>query len=622
MAEPENEGTEGTQPKADPYDITQDDEIIKEETICKGFVRRSARTAQKVAKNLNETVVPKSQVQDPKENLESSSTRIEDQIVVSENGEYMCATCPRTFKSVFGRQRHMDRWCSKQEKSFPKEAIQNGMCECCGEDANTDHTTGNFECVECNKKFQLKKNLKLHKEIVHGEDVPFTCPECSLTCADRGTLAKHMYTHTGLKPWSCERCKVMFTRKYHLDRHILQTGCDGLPRPTYSCQVCGRNFNRKDNLREHLRAHAGVNKRLNVYQCEYCDQEILGAQLYSRHKKEHFGNKPYPCSYCEKRFRTSGAQKKHIRKHTGEKPYECNECFTKFAAKETLNRHRKLHTGVRPFTCKYCGKGFIQASQLRAHVFYHTGEYGFKCDKCDKTFNRKARLDTHKKYFHEGAEPMKCEHCERNFIRKEDLARHTLTHTGVKAFQCDICSKGFSMKSSLKIHLLTHTKEPPRACNYCNRAFIRQDCLLRHMRAKHRDKLDEILVEAERKKLQLQLWTITNEVQTESLLPNSNDENKSSFPEAVAELLKLLVDEDTLKSFGAPESPIDRVLNLVIKRCGHQPVENPTLSDLDRLRENAKLLFTVVIDDTAVKTLLNNQSVDEVIHHVLTLAKS
>lgn len=34
----------------------------------------------------------------------------------------------------------MDRWCSKQEKSFPKEAIQNGMCECCGEDANTDHT--------------------------------------------------------------------------------------------------------------------------------------------------------------------------------------------------------------------------------------------------------------------------------------------------------------------------------------------------------------------------------------------------------------------------------------------------------------------------------------------------
>lgn len=195
------------------------------------------------------------------------------------------------------------------------------------------------------------------------------------------------------------------------------------------------------------------------------------------------------------------------------------------------------------------------------------------------------------------------------------------------AFQCDVCSKGFSMKSSLKIHLLTHTKEPPRACNYCNRAFIRQDCLLRHMRAKHRDKLEEILVEAERKKLQLQLWTITNEVRKtdNNILPTNNtssNDASSTFPEAVSELLKLLVDEETLKSFGAPNSPIDQVLNLVIKRCGHTPVENPDLSDLDRLRENAKLLFTVVIDDTAVKTLLNNQSVDEVISHVLTLAKS
>lgn len=32
---------------ADPYDISHDEEFIKEETIRKGYVRRSARTAQK-----------------------------------------------------------------------------------------------------------------------------------------------------------------------------------------------------------------------------------------------------------------------------------------------------------------------------------------------------------------------------------------------------------------------------------------------------------------------------------------------------------------------------------------------------------------------------------------------
>lgn len=193
------------------------------------------------------------------------------------------------------------------------------------------------------------------------------------------------------------------------------------------------------------------------------------------------------------------------------------------------------------------------------------------------------------------------------------------------AFQCDVCNKAFAVKSSLKIHLLTHTKEPPRACNYCNRAFIRQDCLLRHMRAKHRDKLEEFILEAERKKLQLQLLAITDEVRKSDTILSAVPENanpETLLSESVSELLKLLVDEETLKGLGAPDTPVDKVLDMIIRRCGHQPAENPELSDIDRLRENAKLLFTVVIDDAAVKTLLNNQSVDEVILHVLNLAKS
>jgi hypothetical protein len=65
---------------------------------------------------------------------------------------------------------------------------------------------------------------------------------------------------------------------------------------------------------------------------------------------------------------------------------------------------------------------------------------------------------------------------------------------------------------------------------------------------------------------------------------------------------------------------VDRLLEAVIRRCDHQPVGD--LPYTDRLRENAKLLFTVVSDDSAVKTLLNNQIVVEVILHVLHLAKS
>lgn len=46
------------------------------------------------------------------------------------------------------------------------------------------------------------------------------------------------------------------------------------------------------------------------------------------------------------------------------------------------------------------------------------------------------------------------------------------------------------------------------------------------------------------------------------------------------------------------------------------------MSRFDKLRENTKLLFTVVIDDAAMKKLVDSYSIDEVIMHVLQLGKS
>lgn len=98
--------------------------------------------------------------------------------------------------------------------------------------------------------------------------------------------------------------------------------------------------------------------------------------------------------------------------------------------------------------------------------------------------------------------------------------------------------------------------------------------------------------------------------------------SETELCESIKELLSLLVDESTLESFGWPDRPIDEILESVIKRCGHSPVDPSDYPFYDRLRENSKLLFTVVIDDDAVKALLNNQTVDETILHVLKLAKS
>lgn len=144
---------------------------------------------------------------------------------------------------------------------------------------------------------------------------------------------------------------------------------------------------------------------------------------------------------------------------------------------------------------------------------------------------------------------------------------------------------------------------------------------MRHMRKRHREVLDQVLAEekaeAESRRGQTPMPSVLP-----SIPQGTRVLSEEKLSESIKELLSLLVDEPTLKSFGWPDKAVDELLEAVIKRCGHTPVNKEDYSFHNRLRENSKLLFTVVIDDAAVKTLLNNQTVDEVILHVLRLAKS
>lgn len=95
----------------------------------------------------------------------------------------------------------------------------------------------------------------------------------------------------------------------------------------------------------------------------------------------------------------------------------------------------------------------------------------------------------------------------------------------------------------------------------------------------------------------------------------------SELTEKVRQLLNLLVDDDTLAELGWPEKSVEDVLSLVIEQCDQVPADYTTCPDYaTKIRENTKLLFTTVIDTDKIKELLNNQTIDEVILHVLKTA--
>ena len=47
------------------------------------------------------------------------------------------------------------------------------------------------------------------------------CAFCSRVMKTKSNLIGHIKTHTGEKPFPCPNCEKTFSRKYHMERHLL-----------------------------------------------------------------------------------------------------------------------------------------------------------------------------------------------------------------------------------------------------------------------------------------------------------------------------------------------------------------------------------------------------------------
>lgn len=166
------------------------------------------------------------------------------------------------------------------------------------------------------------------------------------------------------------------------------------------------------------------------------------------------------------------------------------------------------------------------------------------------------------------------------------------------------------------------------------------------MRAKHREALQQIIVEAETKKI---IKTLNDgeqeyEIIYEEGYNDSQDEGEDEVYEVVSvkgeedapiflddklllerisELLEIVIEKGLLKELGYKSKPIDDVLCSVLEQCSRKPLKKGETPDDDstRMRENTKQLFSLVLDEDHIKSLLNNYTVDEVITIVLRMAK-
>ncbi|KAM4731743.1 zinc finger protein 148 [Anableps anableps] len=131
-------------------------------------------------------------------------------------------------------------------------------------------------------------------------------------------------------------------RKQRSPAKILGMSDDGsvaVPNPKrHVCPHCNAAFRTNYHLQRHVFIHTGE----KPFQCSQCDMRFIQKYLLQRHEKIHTGEKPFRCDECGMRFIQKYHMERHKRTHSGEKPYQCDYCHQYFSRTDRVLKHRRM----------------------------------------------------------------------------------------------------------------------------------------------------------------------------------------------------------------------------------------------------------------------------------------
>lgn len=371
------------------------------------------------------------------------------------------------------------------------------------------------------------------------------CSLCGKRFRLRAQLKVHLRSHTGTKPFKCDKCKKVFKYSWNLDKHkkelcsgstaehITQPSTSGGFPKQFACPTCQQTFQYSYNRIRHMRYRClneymqmGKGKVGNEHKCPLCTKTFSKVSSRNRHIKKS-------CFEQYKLLRKSSHEKlveENIKEEREDKQvlstdylpsYNCRVCPASFAHKSGVYRHMKKHSLLQRSTVQVCkhdhpadvkDPGSInEASQTQECSSPNSSDVvtnaDILCRFCDKSFTSSNLLKNHLR-LHVGNKPFHCLECGKNFGRRGHLLSHRNVHK--RKIQCSVCKKIVPTLGDLLKHRQSHTKKGMLQCPDCPMQFKFPVFLLRHV-AKHAKKEAVLKSSSSQKSTNEQVKEISNE---------------------------------------------------------------------------------------------------------------